>query len=783
MANPVDEIVTVEESPPPESSGPFKVTRVAWRHKGLVVLGVGIGLVLGLLFYVQAPRAYQSSAQVLVVKKKEHDLPIPGSEGRSPVVEDYLSTHQVIIRSPLIINKAVEKQELARLKALEGRENPAAAIADSLGISREMRNNNPTNILNITFRGHNPDDCGVVLNAVIDSYRDFLKSTYRNVTDETAKLITQAREVLETRLAKQEREYKKFRLEHPLLWKGKDGVNVLQERLINIETKRSALLIRQTEIEGSLASFERALKEKHSRADLLAMVSESARRLASDGGASKAVVEDPLTVLKLQEESLLDEVGPDHPKVQAVRRRIAALQARSSLAGKAGAEDVQPLDPVQAHLQALRRERDDAKNAAAALANLLAQEQEQAKELIGYENQDDAFRKEISRSQQLFDSVSKRLQEVNLLKEFGGFEAQVIAPAGPGKIVSPKPVPIFSIAAFLGLLAGFALAYLAELSDHSFRTPEEIRRRLGLPVVGHIPHFVAREEGEAAESDGPALAPALCTVHRSKSREAEAYRGVRTALYFASRGQHQVVQITSPDMGDGKTTLVANLAVSIAQTGKRVVLVDADFRRPRVHKLFDVSAERGMASVIAGEAELADVVQPSAVPGLFLLPCGPIPDNPAEQLTQPQFKELLDVLRKQYDFVLVDTPPLLAVTDPCVVVPNVDGVLLTIRISKNARPHAQRAKEILATLGAKVLGIVVNGVGRDAGGYGYDGYRYGYSYKSYSYYSYEDQNAAYYEPDGAEGGGQQAGGPRRRHGASGNGRRKGRGLLRRLFNL
>src|SRR5262249_21397399 len=139
-----------------------------------------------------------------------------------------------------------------------------------------------------------------------------------------------------------------------------------------------------------------------------------------------------------------------------------------------------------------------------------------------------------------------------------------------------------------------------------------------------------------------------------------------------------------------------------------------------------------------GEAELDEVILPSGVPGLSILPCGPIPNNPAELLSLPRFQELLAALRERFDFVLVDTPPLLVVTDPCVVVPYVDGVILTVRISKNARPHASRAKEILATLGARVFGVVVNGVGVEGRGYGYYyGYRYGYTYKYYKYgYNY-----------------------------------------------
>jgi capsular exopolysaccharide synthesis family protein len=192
---------------------------------------------------------------------------------------------------------------------------------------------------------------------------------------------------------------------------------------------------------------------------------------------------------------------------------------------------------------------------------------------------------------------------------------------------------------------------------------------------------------------------------------------VRTGLFFSTQGKgHKVVQVTSPSAGDGKSTLAANLAVSISQVKKKVLLIDADLRRPTLHKVFGLSASQGLSSVLLEEAELADVIQPSGIEGLSILPCGPIPANPAELLSLPPFKELVDYVREQYDFVIIDTPPMLAVTDPCMVVPLVDGVLLALRPSKQAQPTAVRAKEVLTTLNATIIGVVVNAFDDPAAG-------------------------------------------------------------------
>jgi capsular exopolysaccharide synthesis family protein len=266
------------------------------------------------------------------------------------------------------------------------------------------------------------------------------------------------------------------------------------------------------------------------------------------------------------------------------------------------------------------------------------------------------------------------------------------------------------------------------MTDKTFRSAEEISRRLALAVIGHIPRI--RPKREAPASGGPALDPILCTHHQPRSREAESYRGIRTSLYFSARGgRYKVLQVTSPGVGDGKTTLAANLAISVAQSGRRALLVDAELRQPRLHELFGLPNRRGLSSLIAGEHTLAEAVQESGVPGLSVLTAGPVPANPAELLTSPRFQDVVASLREQYDFVLIDTPPLLAVTDPAVVAPRVDAVLLALRIVKNGRPQAERAKEILASLETPVLGVVVNGValkGPGYGGYGHDGYYHGY---------------------------------------------------------
>jgi capsular exopolysaccharide synthesis family protein len=732
------------------SSGPAApgLLRIAFRRKSLVALGLVGGLVVGALYYVQRTPVYQSAAEVLVIKKRQDALPVTGMDPRLSAFEDYLATHVALMRSPVIVERAIQKEGLAGLQSLAEEGNATRTVIKWLTVTRDRETGGTSNnIVKLSFRCSQPEECSKVLNAVINSYKDFLDEKYKNTSDETVKLITQARDVLQNKLGEKKAAYLEFRKNSPPILRNKEGFNLNFSRVTDVEAKRSALLLRRAEIEGRLQYVTKERASGRTLADLTAMIDEWTNRAGAERmGAAVSVrsvkeLEEQLLPLLLEEETLKESYGADYPPLKSVRRRIVlaramiARQSRDKKGREVGTKDSDESaqEVIQAYVDSLKQELDDTLTAEKTLGELFQRESSEANKLATYEIQDANFKDEIAQIKQLYDGIIKRLEEVGFTKDYGDYDAQIIAPAGRGIKAEPKASLVFSLAGLLGLLSGLGLAYLAEVTDKSFRTPEEIRRRLGLPVVGHIPLFAADSEVLEGADAEPALHSSLCTVFRSKSAEAEAFRSVRTALYFSIRGEgHKVVQITSPSPGDGKTTLAANLAVSMAQSGKRVLLVDADFRKPWVHKKFGLSNQLGLSIALAGEIEVSQAIQESGIDGLWVIPCGPLPPNPAELLTSPRFKEVLDQLREQYDFVLVDTPPLLAVTDPAVVAPRVDGVLLTIRVSKNGRTQAERAKEILTTLDAKILGVVVNGLERKGSsmGYGYHDYSYGAAYGS-----------------------------------------------------
>jgi capsular exopolysaccharide synthesis family protein len=299
-------------------------------------------------------------------------------------------------------------------------------------------------------------------------------------------------------------------------------------------------------------------------------------------------------------------------------------------------------------------------------------------------------------------------------------------------VVWPSLLKLGGLGTFIGLILGSGLAILLEKNADTFRDPSEVSNHLGTAVLTHVPFFRGkRRKLKKGEVDPyKTLSTDLAVVHQPASVTAEAIRSLRTAIFFDANNSEggRVIQITSPLPGDGKSTIACNLASSIAQSGKRVLAIDCDLRRPQLTDNFDCVDRLGLTNVLNGECDPLEAAHPTPLQKLSVMPCGPIPSNPAEALSLPVMNELLDVLREHYDYIILDTPPLLVVTDPSVTASMADGVVLTLRIRRKSKPNAREALNILHGVNANVLGVVVNNSdeGSSADGYsGYGYYRYG----------------------------------------------------------
>jgi capsular exopolysaccharide synthesis family protein len=297
-------------------------------------------------------------------------------------------------------------------------------------------------------------------------------------------------------------------------------------------------------------------------------------------------------------------------------------------------------------------------------------------------------------------------------------DVEIIEPAAAPDYPSfPKPKRTLAAATVAGALLGIGLALIRDRRDGRMHSVEEIQVVIGLPILGVVPAMTGRRT---------AVARAM-TVHLDpRSVVAESYRTIRTAVYFGTTGARaKTLLMTSPEPGDGKTTSASNLAIAIAQTGRSVLLLDADFRKPTQHKNLDVKDSVGLSSVLAGRETLERAIQHTGVEGLDILPCGPIPANPSEILNSREFGELIDSLAMRYDHIIFDSPPVNAVTDARILGAVCDATILVLRADKSTRKSGEHARNSLLTVGAKILGAIVNDAPNRKGYEVYGGSYYG----------------------------------------------------------
>jgi len=283
----------------------------------------------------------------------------------------------------------------------------------------------------------------------------------------------------------------------------------------------------------------------------------------------------------------------------------------------------------------------------------------------------------------------------------GGIEIVDIAQAG-SRPVSPRVRFIGAIAGLIGLMVGLAMAFLAEYFENTYQSPEEAKEELEVPLLGIIPLLKEQQPG----------AVALPVIKSPMSAEAESFRTIITNIEFSSPEKpYSSLMITSSSAGEGKSFAAANLALALAQTKKRVVLVDCDMRKAIQHKIFGLENQAGLANLLVGNADLESVLQDTDTPNLKLLSCGPTPPNPVELLKSQRMDEVLDKLRSSFDALIFDSPPVLPVADSLILASKLDGILFVADLDHTPRDLIRRAQEQLSKLDVPLLGLICNKVG------------------------------------------------------------------------
>jgi polysaccharide biosynthesis transport protein len=335
-------------------------------------------------------------------------------------------------------------------------------------------------------------------------------------------------------------------------------------------------------------------------------------------------------------------------------------------------------------------------------------------------------------SRLLYEDLYSKLQEANIGAGVTATNLSNVDPArAPGSPSRPLWLVYPAIGLGAGLLLGIGAAFIKENLDDSILAPDQVEEIAWLPVLSHIPRIREKDRVPPNATEAASADPSVL-VSNPRTPVAEAYRALRTAIQLSApdRPQRKLL-ITSPMSGDGKTTLVYNVGIAFAQSGRRVLIIDSDMRKPGLHPMFGVPRSPGLSEVLTGSVRLEDAVRPhAAIEGLHFLPAGVLPPNPADLVGSKQMEALLEKGTELYDLVFVDSPPLLMVTDPVILSTKVDGAIVVIRSGKTTKMMLRRACEILEQGSCHTLGVVINAVDTRSAEYRYS-YGYNYSEKYY----------------------------------------------------
>jgi capsular exopolysaccharide synthesis family protein len=408
-----------------------------------------------------------------------------------------------------------------------------------------------------------------------------------------------------------------------------------------------------------------------------------------------------LAHLQSQYLQLSEKLGDRHPEMIKVRSAIELAQT------KLNGEVAKVVQSVRAEYQAAVAKEN---SLIAALNQQKAEAQAMNRKAIDY----GVLERDVQTSRQVYEALLQRAKETGVSSELKTSNIRVVDRAErPRAPVSPRTSLNLTLGFGFGLLLAVGLAFFFEYVDSSLKSPDQIKAYLGLPTLGMVPALNPKTwQGRELLLNG-GVPPNF----------AEAFKALRTNVLFSApdEGPRRLL-ITSTGPGEGKTTVAANLAIGFAQSGQRVILIDADMRRPRVHEVFGHQQEPGLSNLLVGHSTASATIRKSGVPGLWLLTAGRIPPNPAELLGSQRFREFIELLSEHFDSVIIDSPPIMAVTDSAVAARAATGVVFVVGAEMTSHHAARTAVEQLENGHPHFLGVVLNRVELERNSYYYSGY-------------------------------------------------------------
>ena len=707
-----------------ESSGSKVDFRAYWRtirkRWPFVVLSVIVATVIAFVFTYRQPKIYESTCQVIIEPMAPQVLP-----GAKDVVElgtgsfwankEFYETQYRIIQSTAVGQRTAEKLGL-QYDPDYGANGPNRNLADlgrALAGQLSVKAMKDSRVALITVTDRKPQRAALIANTIADTYIEYnLDYKLEGARSAMAWLAEQEAD-LKRQLESSELKLYQFKRDRNLLAVSLDDKqSMLSQNLASVNTKLTDLRINILEQDAKRKLIEKArrnISEEETLPEIRSNVTISGLR-------------NSYVLLEKEYGELSSRYGPEHPKMKSISAQMDSIRKayQAEIDGVLAASD-------KTYQQMVDNERS--------LKALMDKERKEAIELSKLEVEYKPLQRASEQNSKMYGLIATRQKEIDITGPMRTNNVRVLERAVvPSAPVRPKPVQNLLIGLLLGLGTGIALAFVIEALDNTLKTQADVEQFLGVPVLGLVPIIGAGAGAEAAQQNDHLRERDLGVFLDPKSVAAECCRSIRTNILFMSPDRPlRTMVVTSPSPQEGKTTTAINLGVTMAEAGGRVLIIDTDMRRPRLHRSFGVPNQTGISTVIVGKATLGEAVKRTDVPNLDVLTCGPVPPNPSELLHTDRFGVVLAECAKLYDRVILDSPPTSAVTDPAVLGNLADGVVLVVKAGETTRESAMHARRQLVGAKARLFGVVVNAIDFSNPAYGYDYYyrnyyRYGYTY-------------------------------------------------------
>ena len=709
--------------------------RVLIKRKWMVIaVIVGIFMAVAISSLRQTP-VYEAVGRIAVNKADPNLITFKDS---GPVVDYYdqadLDTEVRILQSDLMALQVIRQLNLDKRPEFGGNSDQRLPnlVADPLqtdsnrvsallgGFRGHLRVTliPNTRIIEIHYNSTDPQLAASAVNTLAATYVEQNFKTKFESTMQASDWLSKQLVDLQMKVETSQEKLVRYQKEHEIL-----GTDEKQ----NITTEKLGVL--NNEMTG--AEFDRMQKEAMYRQTQTDDPDAIAAAIDTGGGTGALLgkLRDQQAALRIQVADLNTQFGPSYPKIAQLNNQLKEIDRQLQSETNKGVDHLRGQ-----YLAALQRE--------IMLRGSFEKQKQEANKLNESAIEYSILKRDLDSNRTLYEGLLAKLKEAGVTAGLRSNSFRIIdaarVPTSPSEPNIPRNL---SFALVLGVISGIGLAFLLESMDNSVRTPEQATALSALPSLGMIPL------GSKSGSHGPtgkrlALTAAskevveTVTLVRPQSQMAESYRALRTSLLLSNLGAPpKVIMVTSARPQEGKTTTSINTAIVLAQKGTRVLLMDADLRRPSIHKTFGMGPRSGLSNVLTGSATMQQTIVASPIlPNLFIMPAGTPPPNPAELLASSNMRDLLAELRGLYDHIVIDTPPTLSVTDAVVLSPRADATILVIRSGQTTKQALRRARDILMQVNAHVAGVLLNAVDLTSPDY-------------YYYYEYQGKYGQYYQEE------------------------------------